>query len=595
MTSHSRQREASFSLPCCFEAVEEPVPPRMAGSTCPWSRRSSAALVLWTLIALLWPSSVVAVRKPDFRLLKATELPAIGLKVNVMPQVREAPLPPPSVFTYTFTEGARSWKSDMYAPYDLWLQSQLANRWIDDHSNTLIIATISLPLPKGGSTPHVPREDYEKQVVELQKQQTPWTTETLSQWVADFVGAESVKAQSIAKRPSNLQDLLAFSIPGQPTQLAYAFRLNRAASGQSRAVTTWFLALFDLNPEISRDSAQNTINTDFLAKLTCSKTTPPATTGPSKTFQTPPTSKTMPRSSEFVASRNQVANSIKSMKDWWYVETANYIILSNLKTRHRIMVKELQEDVECLRAVFEQFMPPRKEVTAVSVIRVFAEPAEYEAYVPAAFSWSSGIWMSDRKELVIKPADWGGNKEQREAVKHTAYHEAFHQYIFYAFDQLQPMAWFNEGYATFFGGASIGNGKLEVTEDPYRLKCFQERLSEGPLRLDRFLRLPYNEFYDKDKKVLEQNYALAWALVYYLRKGAMLEKPAPYARILDRYGDALWQTRDPEKATDAAFDGIDIAKFEQDFVKFWGSKNKRSSAERNKIFKDYNPDAAGLP
>lgn len=579
MISRSREREVFFSLPCCLC-----IPPR-----------STTALALLIALVLAPVSSAVAARRPDFRLLKATELPTIGLKVNVMPQVREAPLPPPSVFTYTFTEGARSWKSDMYAPYELWLHSQLANRWVDEHSNTLIIATLTLALPKGGSTPHVTREDYEKQVADLQKQQTPWTAETISQWVADFVGAESTKAQSIAKRPSNLQDLLAFSIPGQPTQMAYVFRLNRAASGQSRAVTTWFLALFDINPEISRDSAHATIAADFLAKLTSSKTAPPAAAGPSKTFQTPPTSKTVSRSPEFIASRNQVANSIKSMKDWWYVETANYIILSNLRTRHRIMVKELQEDVECLRAVFEQFMPPRKDVTAVSVIRVFAEAAEYEAYVPAAFSWSSGIWMSDRKELVIKPADWGGNKEQREAVKHTVYHEAFHQYIFYAFDQLQPMAWFNEGYATFFGGASIGRGKLEVTEDPYRLRCFEERLSEGPLQLDQFLRLSYEQFYDKDKKILEQNYALAWALVYYLRKGAVLEKPAPYARILDRYGDALWQTRDAEKATDAAFDGIDIAKFEQDFVKFWGSKNRRSSAERNKIFRDYNPDAAGSP
>jgi len=81
--------------------------------------------------------------------------------------------------------------------------------------------------------------------------------------------------------------------------MAYVFRLNRAASGQSRAVTTWFAALFDINPEINRDAVQATINNDFLAKLTSAKAPPPADTGPSKTFQTPPTSKKAGRSPEF--------------------------------------------------------------------------------------------------------------------------------------------------------------------------------------------------------------------------------------------------------------------------------------------------------
>jgi len=103
---------------------------------CSWAPRHPLSLVaLAIVLALSVPFPAAAVRRPEFRLLKPTELPAIGLKINVMPQVREAPLPPPSVFTYTFTGRRTSWKSDMYAPYELWLQSQLANRWVDEHSN----------------------------------------------------------------------------------------------------------------------------------------------------------------------------------------------------------------------------------------------------------------------------------------------------------------------------------------------------------------------------------------------------------------------------------------------------------------------------
>ena len=566
-------------------------------------RRSSATRSLPCLffaLFLAWASSTceAAPRRAEFKLLKAAELPAIGLKINVMSQSREAPLPPPSTYSYTIGDGVRTWKTNLYAPDELWSDSQAAGRWVDEHSNTLTLATITLPLPqpftKDFPGPHVPRELYNASAAGLRQAQAAWTPEALAQWVADFAGASSAKAQAVAKRPFNLQDLLAFSLEGQPWRFAYVFRLNRASAGQSKAATTWFLALFDLNPGVNMESALASINADFLAKVTSARTSPPAAATP-RTPATPSAARKAARSPEFLASRDQVANSIKNMKDWWFVETPNYIILSNMKARRSVMITELQEDVEYLRAAYEQFMPPRKAIKAISVIRIFAESKEYDAYVPPSMTWSSGIWMPDKQELVIRPVEWGGSKDKRAMVLRVTFHEAFHQYIFYAMDEKQAAAWFNEGYANVFGTASLTDRKLSVEEDPYYAKAVEERLAAGPLDLNRFLHLSYEEFYAKDQKTMEHNYALAWGLVYYLRKAAHLEKPPTYAGILDKYGDALWETGDPDKATDGAFADVDLAKFQRDFTKFWDSKNKRSAASRNRIFKDYNPGIRGSP
>jgi hypothetical protein len=160
---------------------------------------------------------------------------------------------------------------------------------------------------------------------------------------------------------------------------------------------------------------------------------------------------------------------------------------------------------------------------------------------------------------------------------------------------LQSAPWFNEGYATFFGAATMGNHKLEVEEDPMRVKGLEELLASGPLDLGKFLHLSYEEFYGKSDKERERNYALAWGLVYYLRKAAPIEKPAPYAGILDKYVDALWETKDADKATAAAFQDVKLDKFLKDFLKFWESRGKRRAAAHNKIYKDYNPGAAGPP
>jgi hypothetical protein len=294
--------------------------------------------------------------------------------------------------------------------------------------------------------------------------------------------------------------------------------------------------------------------------------------------------KSVNQSPEMIASRKQVTDSIKNLKDWWFVETEDYIILSDLKTSHHVMVQDLQANIGFLHTAFEKIIPPRTNITAISVIRVFGTPEEYETYVPPDYSRSIGIWMPDRKELVIKPIDWGGSAEQRDRVFETTYHEAFHQYLFYALGQLHASPWFNEGFACVFGGANVKDNKLKILENGMLVKNVGELLNN--MNIESVIGLSYDDFYarnDKSGRAGNAHYALAWALVYYLSKGIAVEPQSPYAGILDRYVDALRTTENPTTATQMAFKGVDMHALNKDFCKFWQSTNKRAAAVRNRI------------
>jgi hypothetical protein len=230
--------------------------------------------------------------------------------------------------------------------------------------------------------------------------------------------------------------------------------------------------------------------------------------------------------------------------------------------------------------VFQRFVPPVKEITAVSVLRVFAAPEEYDAYVGPQLDWSGGLWVPSRKELVVKPIDWGGSKDQRDRILATTYHEAFHQYLFYALDQIETSAWFNEGHAQFFQNVEFRGAGMAVREDEQAVGVLLEILQAGAPNLEAILNLSYEQFYAQNSETRRHNYALTWALVYYLRRAVPPNSKSPYAGVPDRYVKAIAETRDGRKATEIAFQGINLPLFTQDFAEFWKSRNRRGAAER---------------
>jgi hypothetical protein len=548
------------------------------------SRQTVRVFAAGVGVVAFWLGSCRSEAAEQIKFLKPVSLPAIGLRMRVMPDAAESPAPPPTVYTYVRTDNVSTSRVEMFAPYDLWRQSQQAARWTDTHGNSLLVATILRPLPRGFPREHVQISEYEAKLTNAPKTADAWSTEDLTRWAADFTRSGPVKPEAVSRSPPRLRNLVSFRGGGATGWwAAYAFRLNPAAAGQAGATQTWFFVMIEPASGVPADKAEQAIRQQFLPYLASASADQRQPGGPAAQFESLNRRVEPSESPEFMASRKLVRASIANLKNWWYVETKNYIILSNLGAENRRLVRDLQTNIEVLRSAFERLIPPRVPIRAVSVIRVFESSQEYTAYVGADLAWTYGLWMPAKKELVIRPLDTRDSREADAHLERAIYHEAFHQYIFYAMDELDASPWFNEGHAGFFENVEVKNGKIALEEDAERAILIRKDLSASGADTRALLRLTLPEFYAKDQAARMANYTLAWALIYYLRKTPVPEKPAAYQKILDTYCDVLWETKDPDQATAAAFKGIDLDGFQMEFTRFWNSDRKRTAARRNKL------------
>ena len=76
------------------------------------------------------------------------------------------------------------------------------------------------------------------------------------------------------------------------------------------------------------------------------------------------------------------------------------------------------------------------------------------------------------------------------------------------------------------------------------------------------------------------NYAVAYGIVYYLMRGAPLERNKPYANVLPAYLEELERSGDPIAASNAAFAKVELKKFIDDFISFWKTAKSRQDAQR---------------
>ena len=510
-----------------------------------------------------------------------------GLKFKVPNGAKAQILPPPTVYHATDGNGQ---SSERYAPRELWYASQYCGRWINPAGQALTLAVVRQSLPKDFAEPYVAREVYDTALAQAPDPVSH--TEALPTWLSNFSGAPIKGKPRTLPDSIRLENVLAVEFEGRdPARMGYLFSLKSNILGAAPARR--FFALFEWKDDLPATDAMRAIEHNFLPSVEAFGGPLPEPVAASTSMQNKSVAGKVEQSAEFLQSREKAINSIKGLKGWWFVETANYVLVADLPMSQKQFIRQLQSDLEYLHAAYMQILPPRVAIEAVSVVRIFNKAEAYNQYVGPAHSWSEGLWLPNKTELVIKSMDWGDANRRQQAMAGIVYHEAFHQYLFYAFDKINVPVWYNEGHATFFEGAQITKKGFDVGEMEGYRQVIETLIAKKKVDLRSLLVMNDDDFYTHGgEQGRREHYALAWGLIYYLRKGAPLEKNQAYARLLDNYADSLFQTRNPEEAIRTMLESLDMTQFTAAFTDFWKSEPRRMVARRNAIFKNI---ATSLP
>ena len=260
---------------------------------------------------------------------------------------------------------------------------------------------------------------------------------------------------------------------------------------------------------------------------------------------------------------------VSSMK-WWETENPQYKFLTDLdKAKGGKFVSEAMRLMEAMRKSYEFYVPPQKPLgkCTVRVFRTLAGYRDYRASTGDEDKMSCGLWDPSRDELLVAAED-------REQAQNTMRHEAFHQYLHYATGNGWHALWFNEGHACFFENVKYNPAKnvVKVTDEGNRAMWVSKNpelyagLIKPTLKMDRAA------FYSGD---VNTHYCTAWAIVYFLEKGAYTSDAfAAYRTIVPKYLELTAGGMDAQAATDAAWKAVEGRDVAADFLRFWKEKRK---------------------
>lgn len=498
-------------------------------------------VVLVAAVAIAFQAAVAA---SPMSLGGTISLPSVGLRFRGFRDMKPLPLPMPAIRAERNSDGAK-----LILNREYWLFRQTAGLWYNDGSAIQVGVVLFPPL----SGPELKTES--ELAAELKTPEQPLSAEQLKAWVGDFTqsGVKEVKPfpQALFGCQATVFELEATS---EEERVAYLLSPNNDATRQ-------VVFFFRIAREQAGDRADRVVR-QALGSVQFLK--------PRKETVPLAESRRKKGSPEFEASRARVIQSIRNLDDWWYVDTENYIFVSN-QTDRRAMSR-LRLELENAREVFESYFPLRKPLQSVSVVRIFNKREQYLEYVGGDMEWSGGLWSPARRELVISPLDRRvRDSVQKMIMRQVAFHEGFHQYLFFATGEAQADMWYNEGTAQFFEGIEFRTGEGVVLLPQQSERALVELFEKDKVYdIGALVKMDREAFYGENRNV---NYLLAQALIYYLWKGAPVAGKPEYAKIPLRYYDKLVETRDPAAANAAAWEGIDLPLLSKDLSRFWNDSN----------------------
>ncbi|MBP5227227.1 MAG: hypothetical protein J6336_07570 [Kiritimatiellae bacterium] len=505
------------------------------------------------------------------------DYPAVGLHLKLLAGGEPEPIAQPKIYSYTFTIDDVSTNHDLFDPRELWYATQHAGQWRDTSNNLMILGHITHQKPDvpTAAGPHVERKAFDEAMETDAAALDPNDDGQLLKWLTLFTGQTPKPFQKL-KTPFKLSEVRFYPLPDETT-LAYLFRLKGHSASGAITASDWYCIVIAIADGTPPAKVRTEIETKFFPSVApisrAAAINARRNTKELKAF-TPGSRK--PNAIPDHPSRETAKKSIANMDGWWFAETPDYIFLSDVRSAlGKRLVQTLQNTMPAYRKALVKLVKPYSETEEVHVVRIFENADDYKRHVGESHEWSSGLWDPGHRELVIL----SGGKDASDTME-IIRHEGFHQYLFYASDMIPNAMWYNEGTACFCEGVKIDNrGKVTFGESANRAAHVDQELDKVVRAIPDVINLDYNGFYAKSRDRLLLNYSTAWALIYFLQKGAPSNRRyAAYTSILPTYRKALLETKDCAKATEAAFEGIDMKALQSAFADFW--KRGRNNARR---------------
>lgn len=495
--------------------------------------------------------------------------PALGLRFRPLAQATPAPLPPPKTWNYTWHRGDEEGREERFDPLELWRATQHGAAWRDNRGNRLVVARVTT-LPPRLTGEHVSRATFEAAMADDTSRLDPASKEDLLAWLAAFTESQPAAPVTLKVGP-NLT--AAHLFPGNNGRsLALLFQVKRRYQRRTDPHPLWYCATLTALDNTPAATLRQNLEQQFLPHITALES---PINERDKQLQPGGVRHTaeQPDSEVRQAARRSIAN----LEGWWSADAASYILLSDLKSATgRALVRELQQALPSIQRTFTKLVPPFEQQAPISVVRIFANGADYRNYVDSDFAWSSGLWSAAHRELVIL-----GEDRNRAEIMRIIRHEGFHQYLFHATAMLPHAIWYNEGHACLFEGLKLGTGSQTTIDETERVRYLLDNLPAVARHLPVVLAMSPDDFYGGNDETRQLNYATAWGLVYFLRKGAPANRLHNYRNVLESYLESLRSERDGLAATATAFKAVDNATLQRDFIDFW--RRGRAAARR------YNP------
>ena len=515
--------------------------------------RCRLLFVMFALFSAFLSVEAAQKSKPRPAAGRTVTLPDAGIKIRMVPDSELQMLPP--------LQGDGALKSDgtlVYRAHNLWRHSQLLAFWKGKEVSASL-ASVNFP------------PVTEPDAFVLADESSKWKPydripdeEELRQWAELFTGEKITEMTKLA----GMGDFSWRKCQTPKPEHCIYFGQNKSRSSAPQMLCLLFQRQEAAAPK-SREWDRLTDSCALSVRVI------PRAAGGAVSVSNP-SPDTAP-SSYYAERLTQAKKSIAGMHGWYIRETPNYIFVSNQTSRNDI--KRLQSNLEAARDIFRRYFPPEKDRSCVGVVKLFNLREEFLRY-PGAEEWQGGFWSPASRELVISPLDPEIDDKTNDIfMRQTTLHEGFHQYIFYASNEIDPALWFNEGCAQFFQFSDPRRGEVGLLDKDTEARLVVA-VDHADSDLARFLSLDHEQFYRENER--NQNYALAHALMYYLLRGAPANGDKDFAAIPQRYVAALRNARDLDKAREIALDGIDTRKLATRLKNFWHDKKQIRNARRKK-------------